>query len=135
MFRIEYGRRSGCLLAFVLFTAITVAITVMALAIWLAGATLCVAAGLGLWLLARYIWRELVRERPGSILVAEGLKLPPIGRKVAAGIPCALLSVALLAAYIFATQTASAASAADQANQASRPPQAQEQLARGSAAR
>lgn len=67
---------------------------------------LCIAAGVALWFLIRYIWRRLCVEAPDSGIVNAGKKLPPIGRKVLAGIVCAFVSLCLIGAlYTPSAQT------------------------------
>lgn len=60
----------------------------------------CIAAGVGLWLGIRYSWRCLVAEKPGSGMVKRGMSMAPIGRKVLAGVPCAVLSLILLCTFV-----------------------------------
>ena len=84
-------KRGGCLRIFLGFIVVCVAIYAIAMAA-------CIAAGVGLWFLARYIWRKLVAERPDSKIVCLGLCLPPIGRKVAAAVPCVVMSLCLIGA-------------------------------------
>lgn len=56
----------------------------------------CILAGVGLWFLARYIWRALARERPDIGFVKWGMKMAPITRKVIAGALCMLVSITLI---------------------------------------
>lgn len=76
-----------------------------------------VAAGIGLWFLSRIIWRRMVVEMPENGFVKWGLSLAPIMRKVLAGIACALLSVALMAAWGSRSRSNSIDSAQSEAGQ------------------
>lgn len=58
-----------------------------------------IAAGVALWFGIRYVWRRLCIEAPESGIVHAGSKLPPIGRKVLAGIACALVSICLISIF------------------------------------
>lgn len=60
---------------------------------------LSIAAGVALWFGIRYVWRRLCIEAPESSIVHAGNKLPPIGRKVLAGIVCALVSICLIGMF------------------------------------
>jgi hypothetical protein len=82
------GCMHGCLV--LLGWVLVVGIAIMVLAY--VGA---IAAGVGLWFLIRYIWRQYVKERPDSELVKRGMRLAPITRKVLAGVLCALVSLSL----------------------------------------
>ncbi len=93
-------KRGGCLGAFL-------AIIVVCLAIYAIALGLCVAAGVGLWFLARYIWRSLVKEKPDSPLVQRGLALAPIARKVAAAVPCVIVSFCLIGVLTSSTASSS----------------------------
>ena len=83
--------RGGCLWALFALVFLSLVIAAAALAA-------CVAAGVGLWFLIRYIWRSLVREKPDSNLVKWGLGLAPIARKALAAAPCAFVAVCLIGA-------------------------------------
>ncbi len=97
-------KRGGCLGAFL-------AIIIVCLAIYAIALGLCVAAGVGLWFLARYIWRSLVKEKPDSPLVQRGLALAPIARKVAAAVPCVIVSFCLIGALTSSTANSSSKNA------------------------
>ncbi len=90
----------GCLWLIGAFFLVCIAIAVLVYA-------LCIAAGVGLWFLLRYIWRRLVVESPDSGIVKQGMKLPPIGRKVLAGVVCALVSICLIGAFSSGSTTTS----------------------------
>lgn len=80
-------------------------LVLVSLAIYALAFALCIAAGVALWFGIRYVWRRLVAESPDSGIVRAGMKLPPIGRKVAAGVVCAFVSLALIGAFGSTTQT------------------------------
>lgn len=92
------NQKRGCLWLCGVFLLVCFAIAVLVYA-------LCIVAGIGLWFLLRYIWRRLVVESPDSGIVKAGQKLPPIGRKVLAGVACALVSICLMAALGSSAQT------------------------------
>lgn len=75
---------------------------VIGLVIYAFAMVACIAAGFGLWFLARHVWRSLVRERPDSPLVQNGLRLAPIARKVIAAVPCAMVSLCLIGSLVAA---------------------------------
>lgn len=106
------GCVSGCL-------SFCVAIVVAAILIAVLSYVGCVAAGVGLWFLIRYIWRSLVRERPDSGVVRWGLKRAPIARKIMAGALCALVSVILIAAVSSGYASSSNRQDSQNANQTS----------------
>lgn len=81
----------------------------VSLAIYALAFALCVSAGIALWFGIRCVWRQLVAESPEGSIVRVGMKLPPIGRKVAAGIVCAFVSFALIGAFGSTPQTADTA--------------------------
>ena len=84
-------QKRGCLWACCMLLLICFAIYTLLYAV-------CVAAGIGLWFLIRYIWRSLVAEAPDSRMVRWGSKRTPIARKLLAAIPCVLLSLTLIGA-------------------------------------
>lgn len=86
------GFGAGCLWLFV-------GLIVLSLAIYAIAIALFVALGVGLWFGIRYVWRRLVTEAPESAVVKAGMKLPPIGRKVAAGFVSAFVVFALIGAF------------------------------------
>lgn len=92
------NQKRGCLwfIGIMLLVGIAIAALVYAL---------CIAAGVGLWFLTRYVWRRLVIEVPNSAVVRFGQKLPPIGRKVLAGVACAVVSLCLIGAVSSGTAT------------------------------
>lgn len=57
-----------------------------------------IAAGIGLWFLARFGWRRMSVAKPDNGFVKWGLGLSPFLRKGIAGAVCALVSVCLMAA-------------------------------------
>ncbi|MCI6262142.1 MAG: hypothetical protein MR610_02650 [Olsenella sp.] len=58
-----------------------------------------VAAGVGLYFLMRYIWRQYVQQRPDASFVQWGLQLAPIARKIMAALPCCALVASLMVAF------------------------------------
>lgn len=72
---------------------------VVSVLIALLGYLAAIAAGVGMWFLARYIWRSMVDEMPDNGFVQWGLGLAPIVRKALAGVACVLVSVVLMAAW------------------------------------
>lgn len=92
------NQNRGCmwLLGVILIVCVAIAVLVYAL---------CIAAGVGLWFLLRYVWRRLVVESPDNALVKTGQKLPPVGRKVLAGVACAFVTLLLMGAVGSAGQT------------------------------
>lgn len=92
------GLASGCLWLFGGLIVLSVAIYAIAIALF-------VAIGVGLWFGIRYIWRRLVIEAPNSKIVKMGMKLPPIGRKVSAGIASALVVFVLMGLFGQTTST------------------------------
>ena len=50
-----------------------------------------VAAGVGLYFLMRYIWRQYVQQRPDASFVQWGLQFAPIARKIMAALLCCAL--------------------------------------------
>lgn len=91
-------KRHGCLWLCGVLVLVSLAIYALVFA-------LCIAAGVALWFGIRHVWRKLVFESPDSGIVRAGMKLPPIGRKVAAGVVCAFVSLALIGAFGSAAQT------------------------------
>lgn len=87
----KVGIGKGCLYAFLALIVISFAIAALAF-------VACVAAGVGLWFLIRYGWRKLVASSPDSKLVKAGMSMPPLARKIAAGVLCALVSLCLIGA-------------------------------------
>ncbi len=85
------GCTRGCLVLFAWVFVVCMAIAILAYV----GA---IAAGIGLWFLIRYVWRQYVQQKPDSGLVQRGLKMAPITRKLLAGVLCALISLCLLGA-------------------------------------
>ena len=92
------GLASGCLWLFGGLIVLSAAIYAIAIALF-------VAIGVGLWFGIRYIWRRLVIEAPNSKIVKMGMKLPPIGRKVSAGIASALVVFVLMGLFGQTTST------------------------------
>ncbi len=84
----DQGRSHGCLMFFAWAIVICVAITVLAY-------VGVIAAGVGLWFLIRYIWRQYVQQKPESGIVQRGLKMAPITRKILAAVPCVIVSLCL----------------------------------------
>lgn len=72
----------------------------------------CIASGVGLWFLARYIWRSLVRESPDNGLVKWGMRQAPIVRKMLAAVPCVLLSFMLVGSLAGSIASSSSGNAA-----------------------
>lgn len=93
----------GCLVTFAALIAIAVLIYVLSFV----GA---IAAGVGLWFLIRYIWRQYAQRRPDASFVKWGMKLAPITRKVLAGVLCAMVSICLLGTFLSASSTKESAS-------------------------
>ncbi|MEE8681571.1 MAG: hypothetical protein SOH69_06915 [Olsenella sp.] len=58
-----------------------------------------VAAGVGLYFLMRYIWRQYVQQRPDASSVQWGLQFAPIARKIMAALLCCALAASLMAAF------------------------------------
>jgi uncharacterized protein (DUF2062 family) len=58
-----------------------------------------VAAGVGLYFLMRYIWRQYVQQRPDASFVQWGLQFAPITRKVMAALLCCALGASLMVAF------------------------------------
>lgn len=58
-----------------------------------------VAAGVGLYFLMRYIWRQYVQQRPDASFVQWGLKFAPITRKIMAALLCCALGASLMVAF------------------------------------
>lgn len=87
----KVGIGKGCLYAFLALIVISFAIAALAF-------VACVAAGVGLWFLIRYGWRKLVASSPDSKLVKAGMSMPPLARKIAAGVLCAFVSLCLIGA-------------------------------------
>lgn len=83
------GCAHGCLTFCVWMVVISVAIAVLAY-------VGVVAAGVGLWFLIRYVWRQYVQQKPESGLVKRGLEIAPITRKILAGVLCVIVSLCLL---------------------------------------
>ena len=81
----------GCAWAVLAFFLICVVVAVLPFAI-------CIAGGVGLWFLARYIWRKLVASSPDGAVAKAGLAMPPLLRKVAAGAACAVLALLAIGA-------------------------------------
>lgn len=79
----------GCLTVFVWMFVIGLAIAVLAY-------VGVIAAGIGLWFLIRYVWRQYVQQKPESGLVRRGLQMAPITRKILAGVLCAIVTLCLL---------------------------------------
>lgn len=72
----------------------------------------CIASGVGLWFLARYIWRSLVRESPDNGLVKWGMRQAPIVRKMLAAVLCVLLSFMLVGSLAGSIASSSSGNAA-----------------------
>lgn len=87
----KVGIGKGCLYAFLALIVISFAIAALAF-------VACIAAGVGLWFLMRYGWRKLVASSPDSKLVKAGMSMPPLARKIAAGVLCAFVSLCLIGA-------------------------------------
>lgn len=87
----KVGIGKGCLYAFLALIVIAFAIAAIAF-------VACIAAGVGLWFLIRYGWRKLVASSPDSKLVKAGMSMPPLARKIAAGVLCAFVSLCLIGA-------------------------------------
>ena len=87
----KVGIGKGCLYAFLALIVIAFAIAAIAF-------VACIAAGVGLWFLMRYGWRKLVASSPDSKLVKAGMSMPPLARKIAAGVLCAFVSLCLIGA-------------------------------------
>lgn len=87
----KVGIGKGCLYAFLALIVISFAIASLAF-------VACIAAGVGLWFLIRYGWRKLVASSPDSKLVKAGMSMPPLARKIAAGVLCAFVSLCLIGA-------------------------------------
>lgn len=58
-----------------------------------------VAAGVGLYFLMCYIWRQYVQQRPDASFVQWGLKFAPITRKIIAALLCCALAASLMVAF------------------------------------
>lgn len=58
-----------------------------------------VAAGVGLYFLMRYIWRQYVQQRPDASFVQRGLQFAPITRKIMAALLCCALAASLMVAF------------------------------------
>lgn len=58
-----------------------------------------VAAGVGLYFLMRYIWRQYVQQRPDASFVQRDLQFAPITRKIMAALLCCALAASLMVAF------------------------------------
>lgn len=58
-----------------------------------------VAAGVGLYFLMRYIWRQYVQQRPDASFVQWNLQFAPITRKIMATLLCCALAASLMVAF------------------------------------
>lgn len=95
-------RNKGCLSSCLTFLVVLFIIAILIVTLAYIG---CIAAGIGLWFLIRYIWRSLVLERPDSGFVKWGMSRSSITRKVLAGALCAIVSICLIAAVSSTSQT------------------------------
>lgn len=84
--------RRGC--GYGCFTSI-VFLMVLAALIYVLSFAGAIAAGIGLWFLARFIWRQYVQQRTDSPFVQWGLGFAPITRKLMAEGACAAIALIL----------------------------------------
>lgn len=99
------GQKRGCIWFIGVFCVLCLAVVALAYAV-------CIASGVGLWFLARYIWRSLVRESPDNGLVKWGMRQAPIVRKMLAAVPCVLLSFMLVGSLSGSIASSSSGNAA-----------------------
>lgn len=99
------GQKRGCIWFIGVFCVLCLAVVALAYAV-------CIASGVGLWFLARYIWRSLVREPPDNGLVKWGMRQAPIVRKMLAAVPCVLLSLMLVGSLAGSIASSSSGNAA-----------------------
>lgn len=99
------GQKRGCIWFIGVFCVLCLAVVALAYAV-------CIASGVGLWFLARYIWRSLVRESPDNGLVKWGMRQAPIVRKMLAAVPCVLLSFMLVGSLAGSIASSSSGNAA-----------------------
>lgn len=99
------GQKRGCIWFIGVFCVLCLAVVALAYAV-------CIASGVGLWFLARYIWRSLVRESPDNGLVKWGMRQVPIVRKMLAAVPCVLLSLMLVGSLAGSIASSSSGNAA-----------------------
>lgn len=99
------GQNRGCIWFIGVFCVLCLAAVALAYAA-------CIASGVGLWFLARYIWRSLVRESPDNGLVKWGMRQAPIVRKMLAAVPCVLLSFMLVGSLAGSIASSSSGNAA-----------------------
>lgn len=99
------GQKRGCIWFIGVFCVLCLAVVALAYAV-------CIASGVGLWFLARYIWRSLVRESPDNGLVKWGMRQAPIVRKMLAAVPCVLLSLMLVGSLAGSIASSSSGNAA-----------------------
>lgn len=99
------GQKRGCIWFIGVFCVLCLAVVALAYAA-------CIASGVGLWFLARYIWRSLVREPPDNGLVKWGMRQAPIVRKMLAAVPCVLLSFMLVGSLAGSIASSSSGNAA-----------------------
>lgn len=99
------GQKRGCIWFIGVFCVLCLAVVAFAYAV-------CIASGVGLWFLARYIWRSLVREPPDNGLVKWGMRQAPIVRKMLAAVPCVLLSFMLVGSLAGSIASSSSGNAA-----------------------
>lgn len=99
------GQKRGCIWFIGVFCVLCLAVVALAYAV-------CIASGVGLWFLARYIWRSLVRESPDNGLVKWGMRQAPIVRKMLAAVPCVLLSFMLIGSLAGSIASSSSGNAA-----------------------
>lgn len=99
------GQKRGCIWFIGVFCVLCLAVVALAYAV-------CIASGVGLWFLARYIWRSLVRESHDNGLVKWGMRQAPIVRKMLAAVPCVLLSLMLVGSLAGSIASSSSGNAA-----------------------
>lgn len=99
------GQKRGCIWFIGVFCVLCLAAVALAYAA-------CIASGVGLWFLARYIWRSLVRESPDNGLVKWGMRQAPIVRKMLAAVSCVLLSLMLVGSLAGSIASSSSGNAA-----------------------
>ena len=82
-------QKRGCLWLLGMFFLVCLLISLLVYAA-------CIAAGVGLWFLARYCWRKLVEQAPDSKFVKRMSSVPRIVRQVLTGVVCACVTLVLM---------------------------------------
>lgn len=96
------GCGCGCGSIIAVLFLISIAGVLLAALIYLILGGICVAAGVGLWFLIRWVWRTWATDHPFGAVVELGMSMSPTTRKVVAGIICAVVAFALMFHMIIA---------------------------------